>query len=685
MVLSAPAAAASPEASEWLKIALAPLAFRQSGSITVLRSSSFTQIRELIVALRQRAAHVRVCSDAREVLALAEREAFVLVAPNSAAWDALNLARPVFHERAWTAFFWCDPGSFELLETVAADLYDWRSNSVDVPSQPPSWAIENLLACERAESNCEWRGEGLDECVARAWSGRAVRRLDARTEYEKLLAAIEAAKDEFIAFEHVDSERELWRARWAVAERKRKTGCALVDVGDGVVSWGWWRLHASPMAWSEAIERLRAAGDPEPGLTAGWCGLEPEAIAWAERERVFGGARVDARAWRAVNAEAPAPTLANDRTEIVVEREFFTHGSVHPVLMVVAADRLQIDDVAARVLTRIEERQSVYVAPEEHALLAFAAFNEGRFSRAESLLSQLLLGGESSHDTTPWPLADRGDVENRLALSRLALGRYSLLLDDPRGSSSVRLSAAARAFDPRDARWLDEAALASNAHEQISPGFLELAIALGDSRVGRWLEQIPPTQFHTDRFVLDAVAGSLVASDSSAVLALANRLTNSIEPSPYARALTHLAASRALHRYGFSQHALHHAVLARTLFLSLFGPSHHFVGRAYLAEGRALFARGEWSSARDTFALAIASLDASVGPEHPDTHEARFEHAWTRRFLREEDTSAALREHYAAIITRVPETHPRLRMLAERIDLPPDLAFVPNSMDARDP
>ncbi len=646
-----------------MKDAVAPLAFRPDGSLTLLRASDAVQLRDLLAALVSRFGAVHVCTDAREALALAPRAVAVLVGLSRESWEALNLARPFFYEQQWTVFLWCDPPALELAESVGADLYDWRSNSVDVPSEPPWWAIEDLLACEKAESNCEWRGERLDECVARAWSGRAVRRLDARTEYEKLLAAIEAAKDDFIAFEHVDSERELWRARWALAERKRKTGCALVDVGDGVVSWGWWRLHASPMAWSEAIERLRAAGDPEPGLTAGWCGLEPEAIAWAVRERAFG---------RESFTLSTTNVSHTDRSDALsIEDSLFRDGlQVSESLCkwwYFEATTLGLNDVAGFVAQRALVS---FDSAASRFWFADALMNQGLFQQAIVLVDRIETSFSKALNSDSKLRALLGSLR---ATAWLVLGLYSKVIGDRIAPASLRYAAIARS--------LDLSALPSvfddKEAKKSSEGSCELAIAFP----GVVELDLPPSLF--DWLRLDAV-GSYLVDETPAELIHEVPLGVLIHQE-YARALTHLSASRALHRYGFSQHALDHAVLARTLFLSLFGPSHHFVGRAYLAEGRALFARGEWSSARDTFALAIASLDASVEPEHPDTHEARFEHAWTRRFLREEDTSAALREHYAAIITRVPETHPRLRMLAERIDLPPDLAFVPNRVDARDP
>ncbi|MBL8679288.1 MAG: hypothetical protein JNK05_08995 [Myxococcales bacterium] len=418
------------------------------------------------------------------------------------------------------------------------------------------------------------------------------------------------------------------------------------------------------MAWSEAIERLREAGDSEPGLTAGWCGLEPEAIEWAVKERVFGDVYDPTRHASALTRSASSEAAVEE----AMSDDALPYSDSAFRLWFDSANRLRLNDVVVHAFSRafvaFDTKDSLW-------WLADTLMNQGMFEDAIAIANRLEIEFSSSL---------RSDARLRSLLTalrataRLTLGRYREVIDDPNARIDLRLAAIARSFD--------SSALTKVVEIGLGPIFGDGPTELAITFPGAMPLEVPESPF--DWLRLEAIGSHMIHEKPSYLLGELplRALFGAYE---YRLALTHLAASRALLRYSFTEQALEHAVLARTRFLSLFGPSHHFVGRAYLAEGRALFARGEWSSARDTFALAIASLDASVGPDHPDAHEARFEHAWTRRFLREEDTTASLRAHYAAIITRVPETHPRLRSLAERIDLPSDLAFLPKSTLEADP
>lgn len=47
------------------------------------------------------------------------------------------------------------------------------------------------------------------------------------------------------------------------------------------------------------------------------------------------------------------------------------------------------------------------------------------------------------------------------------------------------------------------------------------------------------------------------------------------------------------------------------------------LGRAYLAQARALALEGKSAQARTAASQALVQLQGSVGPDHPDTHSAR--------------------------------------------------------------
>lgn len=586
MVLPSPVAAGAPPSPSWVRT----LVSRDGPSLDVAYNADDHQMAALLRAMQTRFGAVRVCETADEVFTSPPESALVL-RPREDQLEALNVGRPKFERLRLRTVLWCTRAMWRVIQAKAPDLYDWRSRTVEVPNEPPAWAVQSLLACEQAVSNCEWRGPLLHECVALAWPGRALVRLDARTDYPVLLTEIDRARDAFIAFDHVLGERELWRARWALAEKKRRTGCALVDVADGVSSPGWQRLHATPMPWELAVDRLRAADDPTPALTAALCALQPEKI-------------------NALLGSAPSNETILDLSE-----------------------------------------------PEEVEAELFAApyyvglYHQGAFGLALNHLRRLVRDGD--HESP---------LHRLLMQGQLGLGRYATVIDNADPESSERYSALARSFDPRGPVALEHARSVGVAHD----GVLELAIALGAALSprdfsGRWVW-----------LLLEAV-GTYVVNNESVRSLLRNDAHQHLRT--LADSFVALSMSRVLLRFGHVASAVMSSVAAREFFASHLGPAHHFTGRALLAEGRALFADGQWAAARDTFARAIDALAASVGSDHPDTHEARFEHAWTRRFLREEDTTPALRAHFAAIITRVPETHPRLRSLQERIEL--RVPFVP--------
>jgi hypothetical protein len=58
-------------------------------------------------------------------------------------------------------------------------------------------------------------------------------------------------------------------------------------------------------------------------------------------------------------------------------------------------------------------------------------------------------------------------------------------------------------------------------------------------------------------------------------------------------------------------------------FTTAAGASSSSLGRAYLAQGRALQALSKPDEARDAFRSAAAQLESTLGVDHPDTMLAR--------------------------------------------------------------
>jgi len=91
--------------------------------------------------------------------------------PEDAAW--LNVARPLFAERALRVVLWSKAKTTASLARHAPDFFDWIARRVECPATQPHHAISGLRAALRARAwAVDWQGAALDEAFAQPRAGR---------------------------------------------------------------------------------------------------------------------------------------------------------------------------------------------------------------------------------------------------------------------------------------------------------------------------------------------------------------------------------------------------------------------------------------------------------------------------------------------------------------------------------
>lgn len=198
----------------------------------------------------------------------------VLIHASFGELDWLNHHRPLLAERQLRVVLWLDgPLTFDYLVRHALDLASWISLDVPVPRPGlPEFTRAGLRAALAAGLAFCWRDGRvqlreleLDEpCIE----------LQART---PLLALLAQLREPGLPIVYgIDSQPTAWRIRLALALVGRDD--RWIAVSPRVPLPGMPLVHAEPLEWATATERLAAAGWTQPALMAAWVELEPEAI-----------------------------------------------------------------------------------------------------------------------------------------------------------------------------------------------------------------------------------------------------------------------------------------------------------------------------------------------------------------------------------------------------------------------
>jgi len=138
-----------------------------------------------------------------------------------ASW--LNMARPIFAERALKVVLWSKTETTGELARRAPDFFDWIARRVECPGGPPAFAVTGLRAALRARAwAVAWKGRGLDEAFAVAFPKRALVRANAAMTDDVLFATVKGAGAAWIVWSNVLDERGGLRVRRIVSRAGRR-------------------------------------------------------------------------------------------------------------------------------------------------------------------------------------------------------------------------------------------------------------------------------------------------------------------------------------------------------------------------------------------------------------------------------------------------------------------------------
>lgn len=271
MVLPASTAAEGEAAqAEWLRQVRRWLHLGHKGVLVMIRDAQLAQLRPLVRVLESIDAALTVTMHAPELVEC-EEGALVLLIVREQDLGWLNLNRPIFAQRSLRVVLWVEPELSGRIKFESPDLHDWISHFVPCPEGVPEFAVEGLRIGSSWWPGVAWRGSGLDLALAQLKLEVTTLRPDA--EFERLVTTLSVDRRSNVRWVGVDSLRELWRVRWALAEARHHGFCVLEN--PSVSTPGWFPVSSLQLGVDDAevfIEgenRLRRAIELE---------LEPEQI-----------------------------------------------------------------------------------------------------------------------------------------------------------------------------------------------------------------------------------------------------------------------------------------------------------------------------------------------------------------------------------------------------------------------
>ncbi|MFO0757554.1 MAG: hypothetical protein U0359_13745 [Byssovorax sp.] len=248
-----------------------------------------------------------VLTEAQQVEDAPHGAVMVLVArTEDALW--LNLARPIFADRALKVVLWSKAEVTAELLRRAPDFFDWIARRFECPAAAPAFAVAGMRAALRARAwAVAFKGPGLDEVFAASFPKRSLVRASVSLNDASLLSVVKTAGPAWIGWSHVLDEQGANRLK-ALLVGARRRGRNVID-------------HAMvevPGAWpvSGAMVKLEGAG--VPARLSAMLDLEPEAIGMAA-ELLSSGmslAEVEGAVLRAGDPGAAVGKLVGDRRGI---------------------------------------------------------------------------------------------------------------------------------------------------------------------------------------------------------------------------------------------------------------------------------------------------------------------------------------------------------------------------------
>lgn len=249
MVLPASTAAEGEAAqAEWLRQVRRWLHLGHKGVLVMIRDAQLAQLRPLVRVLESIDPALTVTMHAPELVEC-EEGALVLLIVREQDLGWLNLNRPIFAQRSLRAVLWVEPELSGRIKFESPDLHDWISHFVPCPEGVPEFAVEGLRIGSSWWPGVAWRGAGLDLALAQLKLEVTTLRPDA--EFERLVTTLSVDRRSNVRWVGVDSLRELWRVRWALAEARHHGFCVLEN--PSVSTPGWFPVNSLQLAWAEAV------------------------------------------------------------------------------------------------------------------------------------------------------------------------------------------------------------------------------------------------------------------------------------------------------------------------------------------------------------------------------------------------------------------------------------------------
>jgi hypothetical protein len=288
----------------------------ERGILALVDRANDAELGTLVRALVADHPDLRVLTEAAQVEQVPHGSVLVLaIRPEDATW--LNMARPIFAERALRVVLWSHAEVTASLARRAPDFFDWVGRRFECPSGPPAFTVRGLQASLRARAwAVAFRGPSLETAFAVAFPKRALVKANATMPDDELVAVARGAGASWIAWSNILDERAALRIRKLV-NRAGRRGRNILD-NPLFHAPEAWPVHDSTVALPDAAKTLAAAGALQAGRLAALLDLEPEAVGLAADQLEAGDspAKIEAAIVSAVDPGAAMGRLAGSRANL---------------------------------------------------------------------------------------------------------------------------------------------------------------------------------------------------------------------------------------------------------------------------------------------------------------------------------------------------------------------------------
>lgn len=307
----------------WIERILKLLRLMERGILLLVDGATPAQLGPLVRALCAEHPDLWVVTEAARIEDAPQGSVIVLATrKEDAIW--LNVARPIFADRALRVVLWSDTETSADLARRAPDFFNWIGRRLSCPPAPPGFAVAGLRAALRGRAwAVAFRGRGLEEAFAAAFPRGKLLRAEASLPDDRLIEIAKGAGAAWIAWANVLDARGVRRVR-GIATAAGRRGRNILDNpgGEGPDAWP---VSGVVEDIGEATRSLEGAGVPggAAGRLAALLDLEPEAIALAVEQMGKGlsGAEIERGILGNADPGAAMGRIAGER------------GNIDPVLV----------------------------------------------------------------------------------------------------------------------------------------------------------------------------------------------------------------------------------------------------------------------------------------------------------------------------------------------------------------